>query len=168
MRVRLWWSFNAVANLGISLGLVLPLLGRPGLAMGASGLWANFLVSLPCAMTLLWLAWSRRYLTLYLPLARVMVPISCAVSALFAVRSMAQGRLDELATVDISLMAPYFFAGLLFRSALCASLMTTAAFIVGAVYLGFPPPVLLKDVLILGITSVLCAIVCRDAEQIRS
>jgi diguanylate cyclase (GGDEF)-like protein len=166
MRVRLWWSFNAVANLGISLGLVLPLLGRPGLAMSATGLWANFLVSLPCAITLMWLAWSRRYLTLYLPLARVMVPISCAVSALFAVRSMAQGRLDELATVDISLMAPYFFAGLLYRSALCASLMTTAAFIVGAVALGFPPPVLLKDSLILVITSILCAIVCRDAEKI--
>jgi diguanylate cyclase (GGDEF)-like protein len=165
LRVRLWCTFLAVVGLGFSLAFVLPLLGLPGIAVGRPGLWAHFLVSCPCATVLVWLAWSRRYLRLYLRLARVIVPIYGATSVLFSVQAMALGRVDELATVEVLLVAPYLFAGLLYRSALCSSLTIIASFFVGAVCFGMPSMVLLKAVVILGITTTLCAIVCRDAEQ---
>ena len=66
----------------------------------------------------------------------------------------------------IFVVAPYFFAGLLYRSALLVNAVTLAAFCVCSVAMGLQHVELLKAVVILAITSTLCALVCRDAERI--
>ena len=167
LRVRVWFTFIAVLNLRYSLGnLGFALFSHSSSRPGISGVVTHILLSSPAALTLLWLVWSRRYLQLYISWSRVLVALYGIVSGVFVAESMVSGRLDELTSMVIFVVAPYFFAGLLFRGALFVNTVTVMSFSIAAMFMGMPEGELLKALVILAITSVLCAIVCRDAERV--
>lgn len=167
LRVRVWFTFLAALNLAYSVAnLAFALFsgsaGRPPVSVVLT----HILLSTPSVLTMFWLAWSSRYLRLYMRWARIFVPFYGAVSGMFVAEAMTAGRLDELTSMVIFVVAPYFFAGLLFRGALLVNVVTIAAFGVSALLLSMPDLELLKALVILAVTSTLCALVCRDSERI--
>ncbi len=166
LRVRVWFTFVAALNLGYSLvNLALALFSHAADRPPVAGVAVHILLSTPLVLTIFWLVWSRKYLQLYISWSRIIVPLYGIVSGIFVAEAMAAGRLDELTSMEIFVIAPYFFAGLLFRGALLVNAVTVASFSVSALLMGLPEGELVKALVILAITSLLCAIVCRDAER---
>jgi diguanylate cyclase (GGDEF)-like protein len=166
LRVRVWFTFIAALNLSYSLiNLAMALFSGPGNRALISAVVLRIVLSTPSALTMLWLVWSGKYLRLFIPWARIIVPLYGAVSGVFVAEAMLSGRPEELTSMVIFVVAPYFFAGLLFRSAVFVNVVTVATFGVAAAVSAMPSGELLKALAILAVTSVLCALVCRDSER---
>jgi diguanylate cyclase (GGDEF)-like protein len=119
----------------------------------------------PCAVALVWLAWSRQYERFYLPAARVLVPIFGALIAAFIALAITDGRDEQLAGLTVNLVAVFFFAGLMFRQAIFTTAIMCIAFVAAALAVSLPHAMLLKSMVIITLTSVIAAIVYRDVEQ---
>jgi diguanylate cyclase (GGDEF)-like protein len=166
LRVRVWFTAVAALNLGFSIANLMMLLFSGSASESRfGGILAHVLVSTPFALLMLWLVWSRQYLRYYLSWARAILPLDRAVSAAFVAEAMMVGRVDELAMMAVFVVAPYFFSGLLFRTALFVNVVTLIAFGAAALLVGMPHAELIKALMILTTISTLCAIVCRDSEQ---
>jgi diguanylate cyclase (GGDEF)-like protein len=167
VRVRVWFTFVAALNLGYSLAnLAMVLLSHSGNRAGISGVVTHILLSTPSALAMFWLVWSKKYLRLFISWSRIIVPMYGAASGVFVAEAMMSGRPEELTSMVIFVIAPYVFAGLLFRSALFVNVVTVATFSVAALLMSMPQGELLKALAIIVITSILCALVCRDSERL--
>jgi len=166
VRVRVWFTFLAALNLGYSLAnLALALFSSAPNRPPVVGVMIHILFSTPLTLAMLWLVWSRSYLQRYIAWSRVIVPLYGIVSGFFVAEAMTSGRLDELTSMVMFVVAPYFFAGLKFRSALFVNVVTVLSFSISALFMAMPDGEFLKSLVTLAITSVLCALVCRDAER---
>jgi diguanylate cyclase (GGDEF)-like protein len=159
LRVRIWFSVTVVLAVLFTADQV-----------RRAGLWS--LITLvhmgalvPCAVTLVWLAWSRQYERFYLPAARVLVPIFGALIAAFIALAITDGRDEQLAGLTVNLVAVFFFAGLMFRQAIFTTAIMCIAFAAAALAVSLPHAMLLKSMVIITLTSVIAAIVYRDVEQ---
>ncbi|HTW73524.1 MAG TPA: diguanylate cyclase [Steroidobacteraceae bacterium] len=131
LRVRIWFSLNCALALTAILGWLLG--GAPrGLVW-----WAYALADLS-AFILAWVAWTRAYPRLYMPIARVLVPVLGASIAVFIAQALANGVGQMIGVLTINVIAVFFFAGLLFRAALLATGAILVAFTAAAVYYGGP------------------------------
>jgi diguanylate cyclase (GGDEF)-like protein len=164
LRVRVWFSFVAFASF-VLLALLSPVLHMEIVLLRGLTSWIQISVLLTCVALLVWLAWSPRYQHLCMPVARIVVPIYVCVSAIVITQVILAGEQQTLAWLTLFIMATYFFSGLLFRAALLSNVLLALVFITVSVggHLSFF--VLLRALLVLGSTSAICAIVCRDAEQ---
>jgi diguanylate cyclase (GGDEF)-like protein len=166
LRVRVWFTFIAALNLGYSAAnLALALFSHAADRPPVAGVVIHILLSTPLALTMFWLAWSRSYLQRYVAWSRIIVPLYGIVSGFFVAEAMTSGRLDELTSMVMFVVAPYFFAGLQFRNALFVNAVTVLSFSIAAWFMGMADGEFLKSLVTLAITSVLCALVCRDAER---
>ena len=89
-------------------------------------------VLIPCWAVLAGLAWSRVYAQYYMPIARVLVPVTVCVFAMIATMRMAEGRQDVLATLTTTLLGTLFLSGLLFRHAILNGVLMVVVFVVTA------------------------------------
>jgi diguanylate cyclase (GGDEF)-like protein len=164
LRVRVWFSFVALASF-VHLAILSPLLHMDSLHLrGISG-WIQSASDATCVPILLWLVWSRRYQQLYMMVARVAVPIYVGASAIIMAQVILAGERQALAWLTLFIMATYFFSGLLFRAAVFSNVVLVLIFAAATVTGHLPYHMIFRALLILGSTSVICAIVCRDSEQ---
>jgi diguanylate cyclase (GGDEF)-like protein len=119
---------------------------------------------IPCAGALVWLVWTPRYARYYMPLARMLVPIFWALIAMFVARALVGGRSEQLAGLAVNVIA-VFFAGLMFRQALLACVITIITFMLAALAMGLPDLVLIKSMVVLTLTALIGGVVYHDVEQ---
>jgi diguanylate cyclase (GGDEF)-like protein len=159
LRVRIWYSVNVVLSVLFTADQV----RRAGLWNALSLAHVGALV--PCAVALVWLAWSRHYERLYLPASRILVTAFNVLIAVFVAVAVTGGREEQLASLTVILVGVFFFSGLMFRQALLTAAIMLVAFAAAAVAAKLTAAVLLKGVVILSITSGIAAIVYRDVEH---
>lgn len=92
-------------------------------------------VLIPAWTALAVLAWSRYYDRLYMPIARILIPITVCLFAMMATMRMAEGRQDVLASLTTTMLGTLFLSGLLFRHALLTGILMVATFLLTALLL---------------------------------
>lgn len=122
-------------------------------------------VAVPVCLFLVWASWSRYYERLYLPVARIAVPVLAIAAAIGVAHRMVGGHPDPFYFLTSYCIALFFLGGQLFRE----SLLATAAMIIthGAAlaYAGQPPLLIVYYVMILAITGAVGAFVYRGVER---
>ena len=159
LRVRIWHSVNMV----LAIMFAADQIRRVGMWNAVSV--ARVCALVPCALALVWLAWSRQYERSYLPLARGLVAVFGALIAVFVAPAFLDGQVRELASLMLILSGGFFFAGLMLRQAFLAAAFTLFVFAYAAHAAGMPSATLLEDMTILTLASGIAAIVYRDVEQ---
>lgn len=112
------------------------------------------------------LAWSSAFERLYLPCARVVVPIRNATVAACIAAAAADGQREMLMFLPMLLFGPFFFLGLRFRSALFTSVVTAASFVFHAALFELTLPVALRSISFLLIALAGCAVAARHLERL--
>jgi len=122
-------------------------------------------VVVPACLFLVWASWSSNYERIYLPLARVVVPVFAIASAIGVAGRSVGGHPDPFYFLTTYSIALFFLGGQLFREALFA----TAAMIItcGATlaYTGQDVASLIYHVVVLSITGAVGAFVYRGVER---
>jgi diguanylate cyclase (GGDEF)-like protein len=158
-RVRIWHSVN--------IALVVLFTGdqvrRNGI-FDALAL-AHVCALVPCALTLVWLAWSRQYEHLYLRFGGVLIPTFGALIAAFVAIAVAGGHYEQLGNLMVILFGGFFFAGLLLPQAVLATISTMLAFGYAAYWVGLPFALCMKSTAIMAVAAGIAAFVYRDVER---
>jgi diguanylate cyclase (GGDEF)-like protein len=158
-RVRIFQL--AICALAIAAAIHLRLDGVPleGLVSGWLG------VVVPPCLFLVWASWSRHYESLYLPVARIAVPVF-AVAAAIGIGERSSGGHPEpfyfLTTYSIAL---FFLGGQLFREALLATAAMVIAHGATLAYVGLAPESIAYHVCVLAITGAVGVFVYRGVER---
>lgn len=122
-------------------------------------------VVVPTCLFLVWASWSRIYQSIYLPLARLAVPLFAVAAGVGIAAHSAGGHPDPFYFLTTYSIALFFLGGQLFRE----SLLATAAMIVahGATlaYIGQPATTVIYFVLVLTITGTTGAFVYKGVER---
>jgi diguanylate cyclase (GGDEF)-like protein len=122
-------------------------------------------LALPASLLLVWASWSRFYERLYLPAARIALPLLAIVSAAgIACRTIA-GHPDPLYFLTSYSIALFFLGGQLFREALIANALMIVAHGATLAYRGQPTESVIYYVSVLTITAVVGAFVYNGVER---
>src|SRR5579871_1918758 len=125
--------------------------------------WLGIVV--PACLFLVWASWSGYYKSVYLPVARVVVPIFAVASAVGVADRTIAGHPDPFYFLTTYSIALFFLGGQLFREALLA----TAAMIVACgatlALTGAPLASTIYYVVVLAITGAVGAFVYRGVER---
>ncbi len=140
---------------GESLGLVLSSRSVPPL----------FMLVLVSSLALAWLSWSRWYERLYLPWAAVLVPLRNCLVAAQVIHLAAQGQSDILMVLPMLLIGPFYFLGLLYRTALLTAGLTLASLAGAAAVFHLSPPMAVRGGTFLIVSVVVLAIAARQIEK---
>lgn len=159
LRVRLWNSVIAALALADVISRV------TGVGDGLGSPRAAAITADVSALLLAVLVWSPRYTRLYLPIARLLLPISTGAIAVLVARHMLEGQGTQLAVLTINILAIFFFTGLLFRAALVTSLALLAAYVATLLAAGAVHTVLLPSLLVVLLMLLLCIVGYRDIEH---
>lgn len=111
------------------------------------------------------LAWGTAPERRYLPWASVLVPLRCLFAAVHMANAAALGNLMLLMTLPVMVIAPFFFLGLRWRTALLSSVITVAAFSAGAWMWHLPMPIAWRAGVYLLTALVASAIAARVLER---
>src|ERR1700722_18552888 len=158
-RVRIWFSVTVI----LSMLFTIEQAQRTGIWNWAS--LAHIVVFVPCAIALAWLAWSGGYQRLFLPAARVLVPVFSGLLSVFIALALIIGRGEQLASLTVNLVAVFFFTGLMFRQALFTAIVMLIVFAAAAIAVNLPFAMVLKSMAIMLLTSGITAFVYLDVEQ---
>jgi diguanylate cyclase (GGDEF)-like protein len=164
LRVRVWFSFVALASF-VHLAILAPVLHMESVRLRGITDWIQIASDATCVPILLWLVWSRRSQQLYMKVARVAVPLYLGAAAVVTTQVMLAGERQAIAWLTLFIMATYFFSGLLFRAAVFSNVTLVLAVSAAAITGHMSLDIILRSLLVLGSTSLICALVCRDAEQ---
>jgi len=122
-------------------------------------------VVVPACLFLVWASWSSYYERIYLPLARIVVPVFAIASAVGVAGRSVGGHPDPFYFLTTYSIALFFLGGQLFREALFA----TAAMIIACgatlAYTGQDAASLIYYVVVLTITGAVGAFVYRGVER---
>jgi len=122
-------------------------------------------VVIPAGLFLVWASWSRHYERIYLPVARLAVPVFAIASAVGVANRVTAGHPDPFYFLTTYSIALFFLGGQLFRE----SVLATAAMVIvhGAslAYVGEYPASITYYVVVLAITSAVGAFVYRGVER---
>ncbi len=157
-RVRIFFSLIAILGLWFIVDHVRRI-----------GLWSpsvllRFGAVIPAMIAILGVAWSRHYARYYLPFVRVLVPLLGGLMAVFIAQDLADDRPELLASLSVNVIGLFFFTGLMFRQALLACATMLLAFVLAAYAIGLPEPVLVRCMVMLGLTAVIGAIIGADVD----
>jgi len=105
------------------------------------------------------LAWGAQYQRLYMPWARILVPVRNSVVAAQVAAAAAHGQLEMLMVLPIMLFGPFFFLGLRYRAAVCCSVLTVLAYVISATVWDMPASVASRSYafLLIGLIGFLVA-----------
>ena len=137
-------------------------------ALGASWnttLLIGFGVAISGSLMLAWLAFSPAFERLFLPWARIIVPIRNSIVAALIAEAAARGQLEMLMVLPIALSGPFFFLGLRFRTALFTGVLTFVSFAVHAWLFELALPVAVRSCAFLLMALVAFAIAARHLEK---
>jgi diguanylate cyclase (GGDEF)-like protein len=141
-----------------------------GLEQAALGSWNGFLVidfgSVICgSIVLASVAWSPLFQRMYLPWARIVIPLRNTVVAAHIAEAAARGNLEVLMGLPLLLIGPFFFFGLPFRTSLFAGLLTVGSFVTSAIFFELAFPVALRSCTFLLLAAISCAVAARHFEN---
>jgi diguanylate cyclase (GGDEF)-like protein len=122
-------------------------------------------VVIPACLFLVWASWSSYYERIYLPLARVAVPVFAIASAIGVADRSVGGHPDPLYFLTTYSIALFFLGGQLFREALLAIGAMIIAHGATLAYVGAPPAEVIYYVVVLTITGTVGAFVYRGVER---
>lgn len=125
----------------------------------------HFLVILPLATFMAWLAWSPDHMRTYLRVTGIVAPVLGFSVAVAVAQAVSQGAAEELGSLMLLLIATFFFLGLMFRAAVIAGASILAGFALAAPLFGMAPPLFLKCFLLLLVGAGVGVGVCRDVER---
>ena len=126
-------------------------------------------LALPASLFLVWAAWSGFYERLYLPAARIALPLLGIVSAIGVACRMLDGHPDPFYVLTSYSIALFFLGGQLFRESLIANALLIAAHGTALAYLGEPAATVVYYVCVLTITAAVGAFVyCGVERQLRT
>jgi diguanylate cyclase (GGDEF)-like protein len=110
------------------------------------------------------IAWSSLFERLYLPFARIVVPLRNALAAALVARVASEGQLETLMILPLMVVGPYFLLGLPPRVALFSVVTTIASFVVfAAVFALALSPTVFACALLFAIT-VSCVVAIRQID----
>lgn len=163
-RVRSRVRFFQLAICALALAEAIHLVGIDGVSIN-DVLFGWLGVVVPACLFLVWASWSSYYERIYLPLARIAVPVFAIASAFGVAGRSVGGHPDPFYFLTTYSIALFFLGGQLFREALFA----TAAMIItcGATlaYTGLDAASLIYYVVVLTITGAVGAFVYRGVER---
>jgi diguanylate cyclase (GGDEF)-like protein len=122
-------------------------------------------VVMPACLALALTSWSRLYERLYLPAARVLLPVIAAVSAVGVADRRVAGHADLFYFLTSFSIAIFFLGGQLFREALLVNTFMTVAFGLALAHAGWGAPEILYYLTVLVITSAVGAFVYQGVER---
>jgi len=122
-------------------------------------------VVVPTCLFLVWASWSNYYEQIYLPLARVAVPVFAIASAIGVANRSVAGHPDPLYFLTTYSIALFFLGGQLFREALLATGAMVIAHGATLAYVGEPPASIVYYVVVLSISGAVGAFVYRGVER---
>jgi diguanylate cyclase (GGDEF)-like protein len=111
------------------------------------------------------IAWSTSFDRLYLPWARLIVPIRNSIVAVHVAAAAARGEAEMLMILPLILMGPFFFLGLRFGTAFVSGASTVVCFIISASCFDVALPVALRSDAYLVMGMVACTIAGRHLEK---
>ena len=118
-----------------------------------------------CSAALAWLAFSRAYRRLYLPVAYWLVPLRSALLAVEVVMLSCGGQPLMMMLLPLLLLGPLFFLGLPFRAGLLSAALAFLLALGTALALDLPPSTLLSGSGFLLATLVVSALAARLNER---
>jgi diguanylate cyclase (GGDEF)-like protein len=122
-------------------------------------------VVVPVCLFLVWASWSNYYERIYLPVARVAVPVFAIASAIGVANRSVAGHPDPLYFLTTYSIALFFLGGQLFREALLATGAMIIAHGATLAYIGEPPGSVIYYIVVLTITGAVGAFVYRAVER---
>jgi diguanylate cyclase (GGDEF)-like protein len=122
-------------------------------------------VVVPICLFLVWASWSNYYEQIYLPLARVAVPVFAIASAIGVANRSVSGHPDPLYFLTTYSIALFFLGGQLFREAVLATGAMIIAHGATLAYVGEPPASIVYYVVVLTISGAVGAFVYRGVER---
>jgi diguanylate cyclase (GGDEF)-like protein len=122
-------------------------------------------VVVPTCLLLVWASWSNYYEQIYLPLARVAVPVFAIASAIGVANRSVAGHPDPLYFLTTYSIALFFLGGQLFREALLATAAMIIAHGATLAYVGEPSASIVYYVVVLAICGAVGAFVFRGVER---
>jgi diguanylate cyclase (GGDEF)-like protein len=111
------------------------------------------------------LAWSPFYHRLYLPSARILIPIRNAIVAAQLAATAAHGQLEMLMVLPLTMLGPFFLLGLGYRDALFSGVLTVAAYVAAAAVFAMPLAVAIRSDVFLSIALLGFVIAGRHLER---
>ena len=120
---------------------------------------------IPTGLFLVWASWSRYYERLYLPAARVALPVFAVASAVGVAGRVIDGHPDPFYLLTTYSIALYFLGGQLFRESLLAIGLMILAHGIALAFVGQPAVAISYYVGILCITGAVGAFVYRGVER---
>lgn len=163
-RVRSRVRFFQLAICALAIAEAIHLIVMDGVALN-DVIYGWLGVVVPACLFLVWASWSSYYERIYLPVARVAVPVFAIASAMGVSNRSVGGHPDQFYFLTTYSIALFFLGGQLFREALLA----TGAMIIASgatlAYTGEPPPSVVYYVVVLTITGAVGAFVYSGVER---
>ena len=126
-------------------------------------------LAIPASLFLVWASWSRFYERLYLPAARIALPLFGIVSAIGVASRVLDGHPDPFYFLTSYTIALFFLGGQLFRESLIANALLIVAHGTALAYVGEPAESVAYYVCVLAITAAVGAFVyCGVERQLRT
>jgi diguanylate cyclase (GGDEF)-like protein len=163
-RVRSRVRFFQLATCLLSLAVALHLVMLDGLSV-RSVLVSWLGVAIPVSVFLLWASWSPFYERLYLPAARVALPLLGIIAAIGIASRILLGHPDPFYFLTSYSIALFFLGGQMFREALIANALMILAHGAALAVVGEPVESVVYYVSVLTITAAVGAFVYRGVER---
>jgi len=122
-------------------------------------------VVIPACLALALTSWSRFYERLYLPAARLLLPLIATVSAFGIADRRVGGHPDLFYFLTSFSIAIFFLGGQLFREALLVDIFMVAALVLALAHAGWPAAEAIYCATVLVITSAAGAFVYQGVER---
>ena len=163
-RARSRVRFFQLAICALAIAAALHLVVMDGVAVN-DVLYGWLGVVVPASLFLVWASWSNYYERIYLPVARVVVPVFAIASAMGVANHSVGGHLDPFYFLTTYSIALFFLGGQLFREALLATCAMIIACGATLAYTGGPAASVIYYVVVLTITGAVGAIVYSGVER---
>ena len=122
-------------------------------------------VVLAASIVLAAVAWSPLFDRIYLPFARVLVPLRNVLAAIPIAATAAHGQSEALAFLPLMVLGPFFFMGLSLRIAFLSVVAVGTSFIASAAVFGLDVPVILNACGLLVMMAVACTVAGRSLDN---
>jgi diguanylate cyclase (GGDEF)-like protein len=161
-RSRVQFFQLAICLLSVAAGVHLTVLDHVPVLSVVFG-WLGIVI--PSSLVLVLASWTRYYERIYLPLARVMLPVFAVASAVGVAGRMVDGHPDPFYLLTTYSIALYFLGGQLFRASLLANGLLILCHAAALAYGGQPAVAILYYSSVLTITGAVGAFVYRGVER---
>jgi diguanylate cyclase (GGDEF)-like protein len=141
-----------------------------GIELAARGAWSaslliNFTIVTAGSLLLAAIAWGASFERLYLPWARIIVPLRNIIVAAYIAGAAVRGQAEMLTALPLMLIGPFFFFGFRFRTAALTGVLTVLSYIVFALYFRMATPLALRSFAFLIAAVIAGALAARHFEK---